>query len=79
VHARLNSGALLVLLDRKSRVRRGINALCVVCDEAIFADELSQEPVGSRYRSLAHILCYRTWSEESKAVRQSHGDLTTSA
>lgn len=79
VHARLNSGTLLVLLDRKSRVRRGINALCVVCDKAIFADELSQEPVGSRYRSLAHILCYRAWSEESKAVRQSHGDLTTSA
>jgi len=79
VRARLTSGTLLVLLDKRSRVGRGVNALCVICDKAIFADELSQEPVGGRYRSQAHILCYRAWAEESKAVRRAYGGLTTSA
>jgi len=69
-HARLKSGTLLVLLDKSSRVGRGVNAMCVVCDKAIFASELSQEPVGSRRRAQAHLVCYRAWSEESKATRR---------
>jgi hypothetical protein len=78
VSARLKSGTLLVILDKKSRVGRGVNALCVVCDKAIFAEELSQEPVGSRYRAQVHILCYRAWSEESKAARRANGGLHAS-
>jgi hypothetical protein len=70
VRARIQSGTLHVLLDNKSRVGRGVDAVCAVCDKAIFAAELSQESVGARRRAPAHLLCYRAWSEESRAVRR---------
>jgi hypothetical protein len=78
VRARLRSGALLALLDNRSRPSRGVNAVCAVCDQAIFAEELSQESVGSRRRDGAHLLCYRAWLEESKAARRG-GSRHTSA
>jgi hypothetical protein len=75
VRARIRSGILPVLLDSKSRVGRGTDALCMICDKAIFAAELAQEPVGSRRRAPAHLLCYRAWSEESRAVRRTSAGL----
>jgi hypothetical protein len=76
VRARIQSGTLHVLPDNKSRVGRGVDAVCAVCDKAIFAAELSQEPVGAPRRAPAHLLCYRAWSEESRAVRRTSAGRT---
>ena len=76
VRARIQSGTLQLLLDNKSRVGRGVDAVCAVCDKAIFAAELSQEPAGARRRAPAHLLCYRAWSEESRAVRRTSAGRT---
>ena len=77
VRARLKSGTLLALLDNRSRPSRGVNAMCAVCDQAIFAEELSQESLENRRRDHAHLLCYRAWLEESKAALRARSHHTS--
>ena len=71
VRTRFKDGTLRVLLDNKSRPRRGVGDICAVCNKAIFAAELSQESLGGR-RAHAHLLCYRAWWEESRAVQRAN-------
>jgi hypothetical protein len=51
-------------------VSRDVPATCAVCDTTICAADLNQAPLGRRRYTPAHVLCYRAWAEESRAVRQ---------
>jgi hypothetical protein len=70
VRARFKSGMLLVLPNEQALVARDVHGTCAVCDTTIFAADLFQEPLDSRRHAPAHLLCYRAWSEESRAVRR---------